>query len=115
MVMCYQLYHIPTLTPLLSQTMDQLKRLLDTINVNYTENIFETNEGVDGLEEDPFSSGSRIFVFATYANNARALLCKVSGAAVIGLRYRPLTWLQYMAIPPSRLIPGSFTTPNTCS
>ena len=76
----------PPLPPLLSQTMDRLKRLLGTISFNYTENIFETEEGVDGLGADPFVSDSRIFVFATYANNARVLLCKVSAAVVIGLR-----------------------------
>jgi len=96
--------------------MDRLKHLLGTISFNYTENIFETAEGVDGLGADPFVSDSRIFVFATYANNARALLCKVSAAVVIGLNnYMLLTWLEYLTIPSSRLIPRGFTIPNTCS
>ena len=62
--------------------MDRLKLLLDTIDVNYTESIFESEEGIAGLGAEPFDPESRIFIFATYANSARALLCEVGGATL---------------------------------
>ena len=62
--------------------MDRLKIFLDGINYDYTERIFETEEGIAGLGDEPFVAGARVFVFATFAGNARKLLCEVGGAAV---------------------------------
>ena len=57
--------------------MDRLKAILRTINVTYSENIFESDEGIAGLGPDPFDPEARIFIIATYATHARPLLCEV--------------------------------------
>ena len=36
--------------------MDRLKQLLDTINVTYTERIFESEDGIAGLGSEAFVS-----------------------------------------------------------
>ena len=54
--------------------MDRLKQMLDTINVNYTERIFETEDGIAGLRPEPyvselidtFISCPMIYVFSFY-------------------------------------------------
>ena len=40
--------------------MDRLKRMLDTINVTYTEKTFESEEDIAGLGPKPFVSDYRI-------------------------------------------------------
>ena len=40
--------------------MDHLKRMLDTINVTYTEKTFESEEDIAGLGPQPFVSDYRI-------------------------------------------------------
>ena len=57
--------------------MDRLKALLQTINVTYSEKIFESDEGIAGLGDEPFDPDARIFIIATYAIHARPLLCEV--------------------------------------
>ena len=39
-----------------TQTMAHLKQLLDTINVTYTEKIFESENGIAELGPEPFVS-----------------------------------------------------------
>ena len=79
--------------------MDRLKQMLDTINFNYTERIFESEDGIAGLGPEPFVSeliisypmndhliitshlqdpSIRIHIIAAYAVHARSLLCKVA-------------------------------------
>ena len=82
--------------------MDRLKQMLDTINVTYNERIFESDNGIAGLGQEPFVSklidkliscpmrfcdvsfpsfpqdqSIRIHIIATYASRARSLLCEV--------------------------------------
>ena len=83
--------------------MAHLKQLLDTINVTYTEKIFESENGIAGLGTEPFVSdyrtkaiwiiygyainlvipshpqdpNIRMFIIVTYAVHARPLLCEV--------------------------------------
>ena len=68
-------------TALFPQTIDRLKALLHTINVTYSENIFESDEGIAGLGAEPFDPDARIFIIATYSVHARPLLCEVGGTA----------------------------------
>ena len=84
--------------------MDRLKQLLDTINVTYTERIFESEDGIAGLGSEAFVSelvdelvscsmiykvilfsilspqnpSIRIHIIAAYASLARSLLCEVA-------------------------------------
>ena len=57
-----------------------MKTLLNSIDVSYSEKIFESEEGIAGLGADPFDTGDRIFIIAMYSNHARPLLCEVGGA-----------------------------------
>ena len=36
--------------------MDRLKQMLDTINITYNDKIFESEDGIAGLEPEPFVS-----------------------------------------------------------
>ena len=67
----------PPLPSLLSQTIEQLKVLLQSIRVTYSESVFESDEGIAGLDPEPFDPEARIFVVAAFS---RALMCEVGGA-----------------------------------
>lgn len=78
------------------QTIDRLKLFLVRDGIEYTETLFDTIDGIDGLGNEIFvsapnqytwevadinyvlqDSGMRIIIPAMYAVNARPLLCKV--------------------------------------
>ena len=40
----------------MTQTVDRLKQMLDTINVTYNERIFESEDGIAGLGPEAFVS-----------------------------------------------------------
>ena len=43
----------------MTQTMDHLKEMLDTINVTYIEKTFESENGIAELQPEPFVSHHR--------------------------------------------------------
>ena len=82
----------------LLQMMNYLKRDLTTLEVEYTEKVFNSADGVGGLGPEPFVSvwyslclrhcftpalitlqdlEARIYVLAMYSSHARALMCEV--------------------------------------
>ena len=87
----------PPLPSLLSQTVERLEALLQSIGVTYSESVFESDEGIAGLGPEPFDPEARIFVIAAFSNHARALMCEVGGAGGLlqfsFFRWPGLLWL----------------------
>ena len=51
-----------SMSHLVIQTMGLVKQMLDTINVTYDERIFESEDGITGLQPEPFVSDYRTMI-----------------------------------------------------
>ena len=80
---CLYYSSLNLLSPPLLQMVDQLKALLQSIGVEYSQRVFETNEGIAGLGPEPFDPEARIFIIVSFENHPRELLCKVGVAGGI--------------------------------
>ena len=63
--------------------VERLKGLLQSIGVEYSQKIFESEEGIAGLGPEPFDPEARIFIIISFENHPRELLCKVGVAETV--------------------------------
>ena len=70
----------------------RLKALLQSIGVEYSQKVFETDEGIAGLGPEPFDPEARIFIIISFENHPRELLCKVGVAGGVSDRVLVCGW-----------------------
>ncbi|CAI8012114.1 Gamma-aminobutyric acid type B receptor subunit 1 [Geodia barretti] len=80
---------------LFTVTMDVLKEQLAESGVDFTEKLFNTEDGIDGLSGGIFEPDTRIYVVAMYASHARDFLCKAYYEGIGYPKYLLITYGWY--------------------